>query len=127
MFFFFSSRRRHTRLQGDWSSDVCSSDLGDGLARDLGGAGHAILGLGAVAEPVVHAEDSVALGEIEHAGSPGADHPENSWPMMRGSGLGSPVRVMEVGDHWSSVGVTAAACTRTSTSPSRASGTGTSS
>src|SRR5215467_15437461 len=23
-FFFFSSRRRHTRLQGDWSSDVCS-------------------------------------------------------------------------------------------------------
>src|SRR5256885_12270309 len=27
---FFSSRRRHTRLQGDWSSDVCSSDLGEG-------------------------------------------------------------------------------------------------
>src|SRR2546426_11171734 len=27
MMFFFSSRRRHTRLQGDWSSDVCSSDL----------------------------------------------------------------------------------------------------
>src|SRR5574341_137962 len=26
-FFFFSSRRRHTRLVGDWSSDVCSSDL----------------------------------------------------------------------------------------------------
>src|SRR5256885_8714539 len=25
--FFFASRRRHTRLQGDWSSDVCSSDL----------------------------------------------------------------------------------------------------
>src|SRR5256885_15175300 len=29
LFFFFSSRRRHTRLQGDWSSDVCSSDLAD--------------------------------------------------------------------------------------------------
>src|SRR5256885_16560506 len=28
LMFFFSSRRRHTRLQGDWSSDVCSSDLG---------------------------------------------------------------------------------------------------
>src|SRR6266571_8516409 len=27
MFFFFSSRRRHTRLTCDWSSDVCSSDL----------------------------------------------------------------------------------------------------
>src|SRR5437762_2469377 len=26
--FFFSSRRRHTRYIGDWSSDVCSSDLG---------------------------------------------------------------------------------------------------
>src|SRR5436309_13700827 len=27
MFFFFSSRRRHTRFSRDWSSDVCSSDL----------------------------------------------------------------------------------------------------
>src|SRR5438093_10323680 len=27
MLFFFSSRRRHTRLVSDWSSDVCSSDL----------------------------------------------------------------------------------------------------
>src|SRR5256885_541582 len=30
---FFSSRRRHTRLQGDWSSDVCSSDLAQQLNR----------------------------------------------------------------------------------------------
>src|SRR5437879_10765845 len=29
VFFFFSSRRRHTRYIGDWSSDVCSSDLPD--------------------------------------------------------------------------------------------------
>src|SRR5260370_30175427 len=28
LFFFFSSRRRHTRFKCDWSSDVCSSDLG---------------------------------------------------------------------------------------------------
>src|SRR6266511_4641825 len=28
-FFFFSSRRRHTRFSRDWSSDVCSSDLGE--------------------------------------------------------------------------------------------------
>src|SRR2546427_2206555 len=28
-FFFFSSRRRHTRFDCDWSSDVCSSDLCD--------------------------------------------------------------------------------------------------
>src|SRR5437764_4996701 len=44
--FFFSSRRRHTRYIGDWSSDVCSSDLsssnrpcpisGQWLAADIG-------------------------------------------------------------------------------------------
>src|SRR2546430_5515417 len=28
-FFFFSSRRRHTRFDCDWSSDVCSSDLSE--------------------------------------------------------------------------------------------------
>src|SRR5256885_7646960 len=38
-FFFFSSRRRHTRLQGDWSSDVCSSDL-----RELGFVSQHMLG-----------------------------------------------------------------------------------
>src|SRR5205807_7416478 len=30
------SRRRHTRLQGDWSSDVCSSDLPEGVIIALG-------------------------------------------------------------------------------------------
>src|SRR2546422_1450180 len=42
--FFFSSRRRHTRCSRDWSSDVCSSDLGGralprprGCVRDAGG------------------------------------------------------------------------------------------
>src|SRR2546430_12529254 len=34
VFFFFSSRRRHTRFDCDWSSDVCSSDLFD-VIRDL--------------------------------------------------------------------------------------------
>src|SRR6266480_2873935 len=32
--FFFSSRRRHTRLTCDWSSDVCSADLAGGRRRD---------------------------------------------------------------------------------------------
>src|SRR5690606_40281670 len=31
-FFFFSSRRRHTRFSRDWSSDVCSSDLAERAA-----------------------------------------------------------------------------------------------
>src|SRR5256884_1690385 len=35
--FFFSSRRRHTRCSRDWSSDVCSSDLG----RGVGSSGNA--------------------------------------------------------------------------------------
>src|SRR2546428_11948693 len=39
LFFFFSSRRRHTRSDRDWSSDVCSSDLR--LARaECGGGDH---------------------------------------------------------------------------------------
>src|SRR5437879_8138309 len=38
LFFFFSSRRRHTRYIGDWSSDVCSSDLdADGGEAALAG------------------------------------------------------------------------------------------
>src|SRR5256886_7117821 len=36
--FFFSSRRRHTRFDCDWSSDVCSSDLLDAIAAEAGGA-----------------------------------------------------------------------------------------
>src|SRR2546430_12289038 len=40
-FFFFSSRRRHTRFDCDWSSDVCSSDLG----ALLPGLGHGQLDL----------------------------------------------------------------------------------
>src|SRR6266446_9483452 len=48
--FFFSSRRRHTRLQGDWSSDVCSSDLvmivhnetATGVTSDVAGVRRAI-------------------------------------------------------------------------------------
>src|ERR1039458_10738592 len=34
--FFFSSRRRHTRCLSDWSSDVCSSDLVHGAGGTLG-------------------------------------------------------------------------------------------
>src|SRR5205085_9523718 len=41
LFFFFSSRRRHTRFDCDWSSDVCSSDLYIGNAFAGHTAGHA--------------------------------------------------------------------------------------
>src|SRR5256885_11781254 len=67
--FFFSSRRRHTRLQGDWSSDVCSSDLSAvyGLAD---GQVQAPVEMGAVAaQPApVHLEDEIrAHGGFCHA------------------------------------------------------------
>src|SRR5207245_3194274 len=35
LFFFFSSRRRHTRCYRDWSSDVCSSDLVRRAVKDM--------------------------------------------------------------------------------------------
>ena len=53
--FFFSSRRRHTRLQGDWSSDVCSSDLSSDLVADI------ILGLSA--QPAER-EDAVIVEDL---------------------------------------------------------------
>src|SRR5207237_3644506 len=42
LFFFFSSRRRHTRFKCDWSSDVCSSDLerdgdSESVVAEIGG------------------------------------------------------------------------------------------
>src|SRR6266850_7010002 len=59
--FFFSSRRRHTILQGDWSSDVCSSDLatpGDRVRREP-------------VEPIGAEPDLTAVG-----GDEAADHVE---------------------------------------------------
>src|SRR3989442_15114098 len=53
-FFFFSSRRRHTRCGRDWSSDVCSSDL-----RATDG--------GAYLLPIVR--DSSRLGDVQRIGT----------------------------------------------------------
>src|SRR5690606_40808004 len=68
-FFFFSSRRRHTRFSRDWSSDVCSSDLF--LARRRSSepvlnyvgvresqSGNASASIAASSEPVPHQEGS---------------------------------------------------------------------
>src|SRR6266480_6877827 len=61
VFFFFSSRRRHTRLTCDWSSDVCSSDLnGAGkstLVKVLCGAIHPDGGVITLSGKPVHFAD----------------------------------------------------------------------
>src|SRR2546422_11110433 len=44
-FFFFSSRRRHTRCSRDWSSDVCSSDLSDVLTEPVKISGQPVANL----------------------------------------------------------------------------------
>src|SRR6266581_9052251 len=61
-FFFFSSRRRHTRWTGDWSSDVCSSDLARRGVVPVFGDGSQELS-------VIHAED-LARSLIAAATSP---------------------------------------------------------
>src|ERR1022692_1124403 len=62
--FFFASRRRHTRLQGDWRSDMCSSDLGKELrvAEKRKGRHPAAFRQMAV-ERMKHCENIVALSE----------------------------------------------------------------
>src|SRR5258706_12002802 len=74
--FFFSSRRRHTRLVSDWSSDVCSSDLlfhVPGLNIELrqvdvqpGNVKQRSL------EPGEHASQARQVGERSRGGQPGA-------------------------------------------------------
>src|SRR6266516_6824324 len=67
-FFFFSSRRRHTRSYGDWSSDVCSSDLHGQLAVEGIEAGRQVA---AVTQPG---------GDPQGAPFPGAADDDRHWP-----------------------------------------------
>src|SRR5690606_39619824 len=73
LFFFFSSRRRHTRFSRDWSSDVCSSDL-DPLAEIDHALGllEAAGAVGGVAGAVVQQCVGSQLGAAQAAG-PGLD------------------------------------------------------
>src|SRR6266487_5854089 len=58
--FFFSSRRRHTRWTGDWSSDVCSSDLRPREGRATIRNGNAVLG-GSLGSMAARSDHSRAL------------------------------------------------------------------
>src|SRR5688500_9368634 len=61
--FFFSRRRRHTRLQGDWSSDVCSSDLQPiGSGGGIRQLSESTVDFGASDSPMTDAELAKAKG-----------------------------------------------------------------
>src|SRR5690554_7533850 len=92
VFFFFSSRRRHTRCGRDWSSDVCSSDLkkydgqymegkfhGKGLLRNPNGS--SIEATFRHGEPYGQVRLTTAAGEIFTARStePGVCYREKSY------------------------------------------------
>src|SRR5437016_8875949 len=67
--FFFSSRRRHTRLVSDWSSDVCSSDLhqarlrGEGADGDRHGRARGRTGLQRAVRPLARSRAEPLLGQ----------------------------------------------------------------
>src|SRR5437762_5377168 len=85
-FFFFSSRRRHTRYIGDWSSDVCSSDLQQGGSNDAGSAEHA------VQEAGMYTPQHGAQREAEQLDC--TDPGENRRPGASGHGEGLALRVV---------------------------------
>src|SRR2546426_8856855 len=90
IFFFFSSRRRHTRLQGDWSSDVCSSDLGSraSVAHAIS-AGVDPRGGSPVRGQVLGAGKALDLADLQRHGG-GQDHAhsrQGHQPLHRGRDL----------------------------------------
>src|SRR5205807_3636640 len=69
-FFFFSSRRRHTRLQGDWSSDVCSSDLYPQANSTKVALGNTSIGLTELRFPILRSEERRVGKECRSRWSP---------------------------------------------------------
>src|SRR5205807_3527153 len=93
--FFFSSRRRHTRLQGDWSSDVCSSDLPDcpdDAVIDLAGGSTAMEGDEDLLHRVV---SNLVLNAVQAAGKGARVTVRTGRPapqeLPRGAGIENPV------------------------------------
>src|SRR5256885_10971609 len=77
LFFFFSSRRRHTRLQGDWSSDVCSSDLVFALKEEI------LVTVGAQQAFYLLADALLAPSQRLGFEEPGHPHARNTFSLRR--------------------------------------------
>src|SRR5262249_56189238 len=75
--FFCSSRRRHTRLVSDWSSDVCSSDLGLYAFRQATEGGRFPL---ALISPATSRTISSTLGELHRKLVALELHPDDAAP-----------------------------------------------
>src|SRR5690348_17883163 len=95
--FFFSSRRRHTRWTGDWSSDVCSSDLcrASGLAALL----LLVACAGAPVQEMSDARQAVAAAEQVLAGKPASATLESARKYLQAAQARSEER--RVGKEWS--------------------------
>src|SRR5690606_40836293 len=84
-YFFFSSRRRHTRFSRDWSSDVCSSDLQNVLKVS------AILGL-ALTISAVFTDGYVSVGSVALLGLANSLMWPAIWPLTL-AGLGRYTKI----------------------------------
>src|SRR5258705_12826804 len=91
VFFFFTSRRRHTRCLSDWSSDVCSSDLGGFLAEAVGPAKPTTAATPAAAPPA-RTRQRRGISFIRRGPSSaegGSSHPPGRRPLYS-AGRGNP-------------------------------------
>src|SRR6266568_8367192 len=94
-FFFFSSRRRHTRWNCDWSSDVCSSDLGEALPGSPADEMPRMVAVGgfAAGEPLIEiglaacAQGEFPGGQPAEQGDGGADMLQHDVVLLAGGGL----------------------------------------
>src|SRR4051794_41829738 len=84
--FFFSSRRRHTIWTGDWSSDVCSSDLSSAILACIAGDGADVRAI------------RCALAMQAKMAELGADRP--SWHLSIGIGKIGRASCRERGEMW---------------------------
>src|SRR5207248_7289175 len=105
--FFFSSRRRHTRSYGDWSSDVCSSDLvGEAPGFNEDRQGEPFVGPAGKLLDTLLARIGMSRAEVYITNVLKCRPPQNRDPMRseerrvgkEGRGGGGPGRVQEGGE-----------------------------